>query len=1261
MSLGDQPGRSAAVVRWWRLDDTVDAALLEVPADDETWVPPASLRVHPQRWGRFVTAGTELAVAAMGFPRQQRRDGLRHPEVLGGRVRPHGGATFEILDAHGTMDFDTSGLGTESRTPWSGMSGAAVFPDGDKLLLGVVRSDRRPEHGTRLLCTTVESLLALADFRAVVRAASGVDPGPEPAELAGLLEPAPPKRALTSPTMLLRADAEVVPFHGREDTLSALERWCSADTPGPAVRVLTGPGGQGKTRLARELMARLRERGWVAGQVHGREVGDVRALRAIQHPVLFVVDYAETRPELVRELAERAEDAPHPVRLLLLARGLGSWQFAATGRGLDELKLPALSPGATDRESAFRAAARGLAPRLGEVTGRTDVDWRALAETVPARVGAAGAETALTTQMAALVALLRHGRDPEGDQPLEGELLAHERRYWLDNAAARDLGKRAARLLEPAVAAAVLCPALDEVEAGDVIRRALPAEPGSTTAEIAELLREPHPPPEGRYWGQLEPDRLAEYQASEAVIADPKLLERLFADAPDHLRGQTLTVLARAAVAHANERRTRAAQTVVERLRAALRSASAERPLTAATLRTHLAALPEQTHVLRDYALDVARELSGKYPATSDDPDVLRDRAWALHSLAERYLGVGDWDHAHEAASEAVAIRERLADDGALAESLLVASEALRVTGNPAEAHRAGAEALRLFRTLAADEGPGAEKRERGLVRALVNLSVVVWQLDPTTIDFDQVARSEQHADEAVRRARVLAEQHPELDPLLLVRALEERSNSLWRLQKHPESFSQSEEVVETARRLAHENPDAGAADLANALLGMSVSHSAADRPYEERKAAELEAIAVLRPLADELPEVHRPVLALLLHNLACEQRDEGDHAAARESVTEAIRLRRAVTYDPRGDPRLRLAQSLWVLGHIDYRVGDDEAAMTRYREALALYDEVASPLNTRDLNTQAEIYRDLAAAAEALGRKKDALDAQNRAIATLRRLSDYAPSLYAWRYVSALHDQSDLYQRHDRPVAARTRLRQVLPRYRRLARDTPEARSSLAWCLYDLGTSYASAFPTVPRAVAPLREAYELRTALAAEDASETVHLATTCAALSRALTMTSLFAEAARVAEHEVRVRRGLLDTDREGQELSLCFALLRLAEARTMAGAPDEAWRTAVEAEELCLAVAANATSLTKGRVLRRLARALSLCGRHDWRRAARAEEPARRAVRVYRNLVDRHPGDAGLQADLREAVRVCAQALDRLGRHSEAVDVQQRRGA
>ncbi|PIM73374.1 hypothetical protein CTU88_06290 [Streptomyces sp. JV178] len=1286
VSLPGGTERFPVVVRWRRDDgETVDAALLEIPADDGRWSPPSTLRGafgrRPQRWGRCVTVGTEIPVAALGFPRQQRTAaGRRDREVLIGRVRPHAGPPHEILDDAGPLRADLSGLdGTTAArtTSWSGMSGAAVFADGGALLLGVVQYDRRPGQGTRLTYTRSEDLLALDGFRAVVRQATSVDPQAEPAELARLLEQAPPKREIGSPSMLLRADAEVVSFHGREDTLEQLERWCVTDSGGfPAVRVITAPGGQGKTRLARRLTARMRDLGWVAGQVV-HDPPDLDVLRGVRHPLLLVVDYAETRPELVRQLRQRTEQARHPVRLLLLARSLGTWQTRAA-RGLREIRLHALSPAAPDREHAFRTAARDLSRRLAEATGDPDVDWAGLAETLPARraTAAPGAETALTVQMAALAALLRRVRLPSQDgESLEAELLEHETKYWHESADRRGLGRLGDGLLARAVAAAVLCPALGETEAHATVARLLPAESPLLIAEVAAWLRDLYPSADDRYWGQLEPDRLAETHACEQILLDPRLLGLLFDRAPDHQRVQTLTVLARAAVAHANAGRAEEAATVIGRLRQTLRSVPADAPLTAAVLRAHSDTLPEQSHVLREYALDVARALSGLCGAAGDDPRALRDRAWALHNLAERQSAVGDWARAREAAAAAAELRERLAADGTAthrtewADSLLMLSQALRMTGSPTRAYDVGGRALDLFRALAeeaeeAHEGGGeeggeeGERRGSGLVRALIHQSQVVWRLDPSALGFDQVARSDDHSAEAVRRARDLVARRPDLDPLLLTRALAERGASLWRFQRHPEAVSLSEEAVEASRRLAGENPDAYTADLARALMSLAVDLDSAGRPHTECMALLREAIGLMRPLAEELPAVHRPTLAQMLHNLAWEHHLAGDDAAARACVDEAIEHRRALTREPYGTERPALAQSLGTLATFLSRAGDHEAAAECAREALEVYAR-AEPLSASDLNSRSGTALGLARSYDVLGRPADALDALNEGLAVRRRLSEYAPSLYTEGYANALHDLSDLYWRHDRQIAVRIVLRQALPHYRRLARVDEGARRGLAECLHDLGSSYGTSWALAERAVTALREAYRLRGELAAADPAQEEQLAMTCAALCRALLKASVFPEAVRVAEHEVRLRRGFLAADRDGQEWPFCFALLRLANSRAKAGEDAAAWRTALEAEEACAALLARPGQPPEDAawLLHGLGETLSLCGRHDVRRAARALRPARRALRLYRDVV---AGDPSKQNGLRWIVEGLAKALERVGRHAEAVDVQLRRG-
>lgn len=71
------------------------------------------------------------------------------------------------------------------------------------------------------------------------------------------------------PSALLRAEYEVVPFAYRGAELDQLHDWANSQLL-VSTLLVTGPGGQGKTRLARQLCAELREQGWVTGIVASR-------------------------------------------------------------------------------------------------------------------------------------------------------------------------------------------------------------------------------------------------------------------------------------------------------------------------------------------------------------------------------------------------------------------------------------------------------------------------------------------------------------------------------------------------------------------------------------------------------------------------------------------------------------------------------------------------------------------------------------------------------------------------------------------------------------------------------------------------------------------------------------------------------------------------------------------------------------------------------------------------------------------------------
>ncbi|MDV9170456.1 toll/interleukin-1 receptor domain-containing protein, partial [Streptomyces sp. W16] len=141
----------------------------------------------------------------------------------------------------------------------------------------------------------------------------------------------PPQRELPAeplPSMLLQADYGVVPFVRADDELPRLTGWLAAPDH-LAARLLTGPGGQGKTRLAHRLVEQAQAEGWTAGLLAEQVPEPVLdRIHAFRGPVLVVVDYAEGRTGQIAAIASELIARPveqGPARLLLLARSSGVW------------------------------------------------------------------------------------------------------------------------------------------------------------------------------------------------------------------------------------------------------------------------------------------------------------------------------------------------------------------------------------------------------------------------------------------------------------------------------------------------------------------------------------------------------------------------------------------------------------------------------------------------------------------------------------------------------------------------------------------------------------------------------------------------------------------------------------------------------------------------------------------------------------------------------------------------------------------------
>jgi len=723
-----------AVVRWRRTDPLVDAALIEV-TDGQGWRAPPSLRDvltrPPQRYGLFIGSRPQ-PVTATGFPRMQKDpdDGGRLDEQLSGLIAPGTGALADRYEITSTTP--TPGTGSPDVSRWAGMSGAAVLADdglGGDMLCGVVRRDRQADAGARLTATPAAHLLADPGFRALITEHTGWEPVLEPVEPAALFTPAASERLLDSPASLLRADAEAVTFHGRDRELAALRDWCRNGPPTTAVQVWTGPGGQGKTRLARRLTDLLSHEGWVTGHLRPELTDhdtspDLTPLTTAL-PLLIVVDYAETRPRLLRRLITHLHRSRHRVRLLLLARSDGEWRTDTTLREADPLTrrllkqaepvelaplIPRSRP-AHDRRTAFTQAAGDLARLLPPDDTVPDHDWSTLAAALqpPDDLSHPRYDNALTLQLTALVTLLQHGPKPADTSPgtpTEEILLEHEARFWEDSAEAPAFKLNLpTTTLTTAVAVAALCGATTTDAATDVLGTVgdLPAD---KTARTAAWLARLYPAEPGRYWGSRQPDRVAEYHASQLLEEDRINLPAVLAAGTPAQQAQVITVLTRAVIAHYNAGRT----TRTEHLLHTLDTALDTTPLTYQAVQTAAAALPYPSRITAPLALRLTSYLAQTYRqlAQTNPPVYEPGLAASLSSFGIRLSENGRRDEALVVTEEAVEIRRRLAAgnpavyEPGLAASLSNFGNDLSGAGRRDDALAAEQEAVEIHRRLVA-------------------------------------------------------------------------------------------------------------------------------------------------------------------------------------------------------------------------------------------------------------------------------------------------------------------------------------------------------------------------------------------------------------------------------------------------------------------------------------------------------------------------------------------------------------------------------
>ena len=743
---------------------------------------------------------------------------------------------------------------------------------------------------------------------------------PRPAGLAA-------DRARRQPSRLLLPRHRIVPFSGRDDELRSLRDWF--DEPDRvAVRLVHGPGGQGKTRLAQHFAEEAAQRHVVWQALHSPAPGSPSRLPVPgAGRILVLVDYADRWPAadlyaLVTDLVGAARHTGATVRVLLLARSIGSWWSAMRTRvdsdlgvTVDAQALTPLATGRPNREELFRSAR----DRFARVMGIAAADRLP----PPADLSTAAFTQVLSVHMAALVAVdaALHGIEPPaaGEHRLSEYLLHRERAYWhhLHHRPAEPLAATPTELGRT-VYVATLTGTLTPAVAGTALARARVS--GTDVTRLIDDHAACYPPDDpGTVLEALHPDRLGEdFLAlltpgagdSADIPADAWAAEApgrlLGADHPLPWTGPAVAVLVETA------RRWRH---VAERLLVPLVQAHPEILLSGGTSAVaRFAEIPWLGHEALAAAMEALDEAN--LPDLAEAAAAISGRL--LTSTLTRGLGPFELSVAYGRHGDRLGAAGQF--DDALAAYQQAAEQAAAVgDSDPRRALRHARVQLSM-----AQATLHLGRVEDSLIWARQAGETATASIDRTGEGLAEYLRSLNAEGSALMTAGRHAEA---LGPtraasFLLQRqapwyltdwtaALRRETTLLTRLGRVAEAAGPAEAAVDASRRFGDQ------AGLAAALHTLGNTYHAASR-LPEAAGAMAQAVGAYRALAADQPRTYQPLLADVLHLHSTLLSELGDNDEALASAEEAVGLLRELA-DRAPTSRLlqHLADALSTLGRI--------------------------------------------------------------------------------------------------------------------------------------------------------------------------------------------------------------------------------------------------------------------------------------------------------------------------------------------------------
>ena len=618
----------------------------------------------------------------------------------------------------------------------------------------------------------------------------------------------------SGPAALLTARHELVEFTGREQDLQQLAGWL-ASAPRRAARLVTAPGGQGKTRFALHSARAAAMSGWRVLVARHRSDGALIPHEATElvpvpgEPVgtLIVVDYADRWPsEDLLHLFERPESDTGVVRSLLLGRSPAFWGSVAgilknAGVTPSHHALGAGSGHQAGRDQMYVVAIARFARHLGVPQS-----------SLPPRpdLRRIGFELTLAVHMAALVAVLTARDDPTSPPAgtarltalladpaaLSRELLNREVRHW------EHLARRDPKTVSPSpqeMARAVLVATLTRGLAVDTALELLADLPiGSTPVSVIDGHKLCYPPRDPSVVLEpLYPDRLGEDFIAAVLPGGPA--ENHETASPAHLTDNVAPAILNGLIS----------RTITTVGITGGPARTVPHPLVGPVLTVLTETGRRWNHIARDYLCPTVQQLPhlllwagggtiARLASIADLAPALPGVGYVLDAV----IGAGshlDLDIGAVAVSEQLVNEARKeADKPSLAGTLTTFGVRLASVGRRAEALTAAEEAARLYRELV----------QLNRDAYLPNLAMSVNNLANRLAEAGRRAEALTAAEEAARLYRELVQLNRDAYLPDLAMSVNNLAISLAEAGRRVEALTAAEEAVALYRELAAQSAD---------------------------------------------------------------------------------------------------------------------------------------------------------------------------------------------------------------------------------------------------------------------------------------------------------------------------------------------------------------------------------------------------------------------------------------------------------------------